>query len=264
MRILFLGDVFGSCGKRILAEHLPEILSEHAIEVCIANAENVAGGKGITLNILKKFHKYGVDIVTGGNHSMSRPEVFTETPPQKHVLRPLNLRHEERGEGSTVFTLSDGRKIGVINLCGRTYFNEDLECPFTVAKAIAQHMAVETAHIIVDFHAEATSEKVCLANYLDGRVSAVLGTHTHVQTADERILPKGTAYISDVGMTGPEDSAIGMKLKQVIDRFVNQAHVRFQPASAGPMLNGVILEIDESTGKATAIQRLYQRYRFKS
>ncbi len=263
MRILFIGDIFGSTGRRILAEYLKKILEENTIEICIANGENSAGGRGITHNIEKKLYKYGVHIITGGNHSLVHSEIYDSTTPARHLLRPLNFHRGPKGIGETIYTLADGRKLGVINLQGRTFCDESIPCPFNIGETAVKEMIKHTSIIIIDFHAEATSEKNCLAHYLDGRVSAVIGTHTHVQTADERILPKGTAFISDVGMTGPEDSAIGMKFKSVLQRYLFQTHSRFEPASKGPMLNGVILDIDDDTGKAKSISRIFKRITFK-
>ena len=264
MRILFIGDVFGSTGRRVLAENLKEIITQYKTDVCIANGENVAGGKGITLNLFKKMRRHGVDIITGGNHSMFDENIYFHTPPVQNLLRPFNYKNEKRGIGHTVFSLDDGRRIGVISLLGRTFFNDNLDCPFKAARKAINEIKEQTPVIVIDFHAEATSEKVCLAHYLKGKVSAVLGTHTHVQTADERILRGGTAYITDAGMTGPEDSAIGMKFQQVIDRFLNHTLSRFEPASAGPMFNGVVVEIDDSSGEAKNIHRIYQRTPFHS
>lgn len=264
MRILFIGDVFGSIGRRVLAENLDRILDENRIDVCIANGENAAGGKGITRNILKKFHKYGVQIVTGGNHSKINLDIYDSSALVEHVLRPMNFSNENRGFGKTIYELEDGRKIGVINLMGRTYFKEDLNCPFRTGLGVAEKIRKETPIIIVDFHAEATSDKVCLAHYLDGKVSAVLGTHTHVQTADERILSSSTAFITDVGMTGPEDSAIGMKTETVLKRYIYQTHSRFEPATKGPMFNAVVVDVDDSTGKANSISRIFKRVLFSS
>jgi metallophosphoesterase (TIGR00282 family) len=264
MRILFIGDIFGSTGRRVLAENLEDMVLENRINVCIANGENIAGGRGITLNIVKKLRKFGVHIITGGNHSFYDEEIYNLSPPVKHLLRPLNLPHENRGIGKTVYTLSDGRTLGVVNLQGRTFMDEKLLCPFRTGLAAVEEIAGQTPLIIVDFHAEATSEKVCLANYLDGKVSAVLGTHTHVQTADERILPNGTAFITDVGMTGPEKSAIGMKLETILQKYLHQSHIRFEPANEGPMLNAVVLDIDDNSGKANTISRIFKRVTFKT
>ncbi|NLP03567.1 MAG: TIGR00282 family metallophosphoesterase [Fibrobacter sp.] len=263
MRILFIGDIFGNTGRRVLAERLPSIIKEKSIDVCIGNGENAAGGRGLTGNLFKKLRKYGVNIVTGGNHSFSIPDSDIGFMENECVLRPLNFPPGNIGRGTTVIGLGDGRKIGVINLQGRTFMHEALDCPFRTGKAAVEETRRETQVILIDFHAEATSEKLALASYLDGMVSAVVGTHTHVQTSDERILQGGTAYISDVGMTGPEDSVIGMKKKQVIRRFLLQTPVRFEQSESGPMLNGVVIEVDESSGKALSIERVYERVTFR-
>lgn len=263
MRILFVGDVFGGTGRRVLAEALKEVIEQHSIEVCIANGENSAGGRGITSNIVKKFHKYGVQIITGGNHSMVHGEVY-DMERTSNLLRPLNFPSDCKGEGKLLYQLADGRTLGVINLQGRTFCDETIPCPFVTGMAAVEEMRYHTHNIIIDFHAEATSEKICLASYLDGMVSAVLGTHTHVQTADERILPKGTAFISDVGMTGPEDSAIGMKVRPILLKYLRQEHMRFEPATRGPMFNGVVVDIDERSGNAVHISRIFKRFDFES
>lgn len=263
MRILFIGDIFGNTGRRILAQRLKSLLEENSIDVCIGNGENAAGGRGLTLNIFKKLRKYGINIVTGGNHSFSIPDNEYGVLDIPDVLRPLNYPPGNIGHGSTVFKLADGRTIGVINLQGRTFVHEALDDPFRIGKNAIDQMKEQTKHILVDFHAEATSEKIAFARFVDGQVSAVLGTHTHVQTADEKIFPGGTAFICDVGMTGPEDSVIGMKKEQVLRRFLLQTHVRFDPAANGPMLNGVIIETDDSTAKAISIKRVFERITFK-
>ncbi|MFP4417538.1 MAG: TIGR00282 family metallophosphoesterase [Chitinivibrionales bacterium] len=263
MKILFIGDVFGNVGRRVLAEQLRRMREEFAIDICIANGENIAGGKGITYALFKKMHKYGVDVVTGGNHSMANKDALQAYNSDSTLLRPLNMPPGNPGIGKTLFELSDGRTLGVINLQGRTFFKETLDCPFRTGERAVEELSEATKVIFVDFHAEATSEKLALATYLDGRVSAVVGTHTHVQTADERILAKGTAYITDAGMTGPEDSIIGMKPKQVIQKFLLQTHTRFEPSQKGPMFNGVIVDVDEEQGNARSISRLYSRVTFQ-
>ncbi len=262
MKILFIGDIFGNTGKRVLAERLEKLIAERAIDVCVANAENVAGGKGITHNLLKKLQKFGVNVVTGGNHSFASPDSYEDYEKEPYLLRPINMPPGNIGKGSAVFTLADGRKLGVINALGRTFFAEQYDCPFRASLAAVEEIAKTTRCIVVDFHAEATSEKRSLAHFLDGKVSAVLGTHTHVQTADESVSKAGTAYITDAGMTGPEDSAIGMKKEQVTRRFLLQTHVRFEPADDLPMLNAVIVDIDDATGKANAIERVFERMTF--
>ena len=262
MKIIFIGDIFGNTGKRVLAERLEKLIQERSIDVCIANAENIAGGKGVTHNLLKKLHKFGVKIITGGNHSFASPDSFEDYDKEPYLLRPINMPPGNIGKGSVVYTLPDDRKLGVINVMGRTFFAEQYDCPFRSSIAAVEEIAKTTRCIVVDFHAEATSEKQALAHFLDGKVSAVIGTHTHVQTADESVSKAGTAFITDVGMTGPEDSVIGMKKEHVTRRFLLQTHVRFEPATGNPMLNAVIVDIDDATGKALAISRIYERMTF--
>ena len=262
MRIFFIGDIFGTIGKRILAERLEIFNAENTIDVCIANAENIAGGHGVTSNLLSKLHKFGVNIVTGGNHSFSNQDCMNDLKTDPHFLRPHNYPSCNPGKGTTVFTLPDNRALGVINVQGRVYFNEHLDCPFRTAMTAVEEMQKTTKCILVDIHAEASSEKKAMAAYLDGKVSAVIGTHTHVQTADEIISGQGTAYITDAGLTGPEDSAIGMKMEGVIHRFLFQTPTRFEPSEKGPMLNGVVIEIDDATGRALSIKRIYERLHF--
>jgi 2',3'-cyclic-nucleotide 2'-phosphodiesterase len=262
MRIFFVGDVFGDIGRRVLAERLTPLLEQHKVDLCIANGENAAGGRGITGNLVKKLRKYGVQVITGGNHSFTVQDgdaTFMELP---YVLRPLNYPPGNIGHGSTLFTLENGKSVGIVNLQGRTFLGEKLDCPFRTGKAAVDELREKTKIIIVDFHAEATSEKLAFATHVDGLVSAVIGTHTHVQTADERILKGGTAFISDAGMTGPEESIIGMKANQVLSHFLLQTHVRFEPASKGPILNALLLEIDDETGAATSISRVFERIVF--
>jgi metallophosphoesterase (TIGR00282 family) len=263
MRVLFVGDIFGSSGRRVLAERLAPFIAEHNIDLCIANGENCAGGRGCTQNILKKLKKHGVNVVTGGNHSFSNADIIPALENDPFIIRPLNFPPGNPGRGSTVFTLPDGRKAGIINLQGRTFFNESLDCPFRAGIVALNEMRRETNVIVVDFHAEASSEKCAFANYIDGKASAVLGTHTHVQTADERILPNGTAFITDAGMTGPEGSVIGMKAENVMQRFLLQTPVRFEPSEEKPMLNAIELDIDDSTGRALSISRIFERITFK-
>lgn len=263
VRVLFIGDVFGNAGRRALAENLRRLLDENRIDLCVANGENVAGGRGITLPLLKKMHKYGVQVVTGGNHSLGNAESRSAHESDGTLLRPLNLPPGNIGIGKIVLHLPGGIKAGVINLQGRTFFNDLLDCPFRSGSDAVKEIRRETPVIIIDFHAEASSEKMAFANYLDGQVSAVIGTHTHVQTADERILPQGTAYITDAGMTGPEDSIIGMRKRQVTQKFLLQTYERFEPSLSCPMINAVVLEIDSDTGTARSIRRIYNRVKFQ-
>lgn len=262
MHILFVGDIFGSTGRRVLAARLKEIREELKVDLCIANGENAAGGIGLTSNIYKKLRKYGVDFVTGGNHSLAHALHESELMETPEVLRPLNMPPGNPGHGTGFIRTAAGTTVGVVNLQGRTFFHEVLDCPFRTGLEAVEELRSRSPVIIVDFHAEATSEKTALAHYLDGKASAVLGTHTHVQTADERILPGGTAFIADVGMTGPENSVIGMKKDLVIRKFLLQGRVRLEPARSGGMLNAVLLDIDEQTGITRSIRRLFERMTF--
>jgi 2',3'-cyclic-nucleotide 2'-phosphodiesterase len=259
MKILFIGDVFGNLGKRVLAMRCEKLIGERGIDVCVANAENIAGGRGITHNLLKKLHKFGVQVITGGNHSLASPDSFNDYEKEPYLLRPLNLPPGNIGKGSAIFTLADGRKLGIINLMGRTYAQKQYDCPFRIGGAAVDEMLPLTRCIMVDFHADATSEKKAFARFVDGKVSAVLGTHTHVQTADESVSVGGTAFITDAGMTGPEDSIIGMKPEQVLKRFIFQVDNRFEPSESGPMLNAVIVDIDDDSGRARSIERIFER-----
>jgi hypothetical protein len=262
MRIFFIADIFGNAGKRVLAERLEKLIAERSIDVCVANAENIAGGHGVTSNLLAKLYKFGVNVVTGGNHSFANQDCMDDYANDPHFLRPHNFPPGNPGKGMTVFQLADGRSLGVLNLQGRVFFGEHLDCPFRTALACVQELSRSTKTILVDFHAEATSEKKALFSYLDGKVSALIGTHTHVQTADEIISALGTAYLTDAGLTGPEDSAIGMKTEGVVRRFLLQVPVRFEPSEKSPMLNGAVIETDDETGKALSIARVYERMQF--
>lgn len=262
MRILFIGDIFGTVGRRVCADVLPALLRERCIDVCIANAENAAGGSGLTGNLVKKLRKFGVQILTGGNHSFTIPDGACQFMGQPTVLRPLNYPPGNIGNGKTLFTLPDGRMLGVVNLQGRIFMHESLDCPFRTGLEAVEELRAQTACVVVDFHAEATSEKIALARFLDGKASAVIGTHTHVQTADERILENGTAFITDAGMTGPEDSVIGMRHDLVIRRFLLQTHLRLEPSEKGAMFNAVVIDIDDATGRARSIERIFERITF--
>jgi len=258
VKILFVGDVFGKPGKRAASQFIPKIREEHGITFCIANGENAAGGFGLTDNIAKKMLAYGIDVITSGNHIWDRQEAYRLLEEESsRILRPANYPPKVPGAGYTVRETINGVKVGVVNLQGRI-FMPPIDCPFRTADDILNRIRQQAKVIIVDFHAEATSEKMALGWYLDGRVSAVLGTHTHVMTADERILPKGTAYISDVGMTGPYESVIGVKVEQSLTRIMNQIPTRFTPAEKGVMFSAVIVEINERTGGALYIERIFE------
>ncbi|MDR3013279.1 MAG: TIGR00282 family metallophosphoesterase [Chitinispirillales bacterium] len=262
MKILFIGDIFGNTGRRVLAERLPSIINDFGIDVCVGNGENVSGGRGMTKNYFRKLRKYGLNVITGGNHSFSIEDKDFSFMGEPQVLRPINYPQGNIGHGSTIHTLEDGRSIGVINLIGRTFMHEIPDCPFRVCIDAINELKQKTPIILIDFHAEASSEKAALAWHIDGMASAVIGTHTHVQTADERILPKGTAFITDAGMTGPEASIIGMKPEGVIKKYLLQTYVRFEPSEEGAMLNGVIVDVDDVSGKALSISRIFERVTF--
>ena len=258
MKILFVGDIVGSPGRKAVRELIPQIKKKEKIDFVIVNAENAAGGSGLTPRLAEELFSYGVNVLTSGDHIWKKKEIVETLDEEKRLLRPANYPAGAPGSGWGVYSLKNKLKIGVINLVGRV-FMEAVECPFRVARDIIEEIKKETPIILVDIHAEATSEKIALAWYLDGMVSTVLGTHTHVQTADERIYPKGTAYLTDVGMTGPHDSVIGRKVEQILTRFITQLPARFEMAEENVQLNGAIVTIDENTGKATDIKRVRER-----
>lgn len=258
MNIFFIGDISGSPGRTAVKVALPEIKKKEKLDFVIANAENAAGGSGITPDIAEELFGYGVDVITSGDHIWKKKEVIDLLDRDKRILRPLNYPEEAPGSGWTVVESESGEKVGVINLVGRV-FMQAVECPFKTSKKAVDKIRKTTPVIIVDMHAEATSEKVALGWYLDGEVSAIVGTHTHVQTADEKILPEGTAYITDCGMTGPFDSVIGRKKEQILARFITQMPARFEMAKDDVQLHGVVIDIDEKTGKAISIKRLERK-----
>ncbi|MBL7071830.1 MAG: TIGR00282 family metallophosphoesterase [Candidatus Omnitrophica bacterium] len=259
MNILFIGDIVGSPGRRAVRELIPRIKEKEKTDFIVANAENAAGGSGLTPKIAEELISYGVNVLTSGDHVWKRKEIMEVLDEDNRVLRPANYPEGVPGMGWGVYSIKKGKiKIGVINLVGRV-FMESVECPFRVCRGIVEEVKAQTPNIIIDIHAEATSEKIALAWYLDGMVSAILGTHTHVQTADERIYPKGTAFICDVGMTGPHDSVIGRKPEQILTRFITQLPTRFEMAEENIQLNGALVTIDEETGKAVDIKRIREK-----
>jgi hypothetical protein len=251
--VLFLGDVIGRTGRRAMDKFLPGLVKKHAPSMIVANGENAAGGSGITEEIGKELFLQ-VDVLTSGNHIWDKKEALPYLGREPRLLRPANYPAVNPGHFSYVFQHGDGVKAAVLSLQGRV-FMEPLDCPFRRADEEVAALAAETPIIIVDIHAEATSEKQALGWYLDGRVSAVIGTHTHVPTADERILPKGTAYISDVGMVGGRNAVIGISKEQAIQRFLTSRPQRFEPSRDGLFLSCVFVEIDPGTGKALSIKR---------
>jgi len=255
MRILVIGDIFGRPGKFIVSELLSGLKEEYSIDFTIANGENAAGGFGITPKIAKKIRSYGVDCITSGNHIWDKKDIIPELNRTEYLLRPANYPPNNPGKGQAVFQLTDGRKIGIINLQGRVYM-KNIDCPFRVAEKIINEMSKETNIIVIDLHAETTAEKKAFAYFIDGKISLLFGTHTHIQTADETILPNGTGYITDVGMTGAFDSVIGVKKEISIAYFLKQTPHRFDSASKDRRLNGIFAEIDDLSGKTIKIERI--------
>jgi hypothetical protein len=255
MRILFIGDIVGKPGRELIRRGLQGLVEHHGADLVIANAENAAAGFGVTRDIGEALLGWGVDVMTSGNHIWDKKEVFEYIAAQPRLLRPANYPAGVPGRGSYVAQTGDGRAVGVVNVMGRV-FMLNIDDPFAVVLREIEAIRHRTRIIIVDMHAEATSEKIAMGWHLDGKVTLVVGTHTHVQTADERLLPNGTAYLTDAGMTGPHDSIIGMEKEPSLARFLNAMPSRFEPATGNPRLNGVIVDADERTGRATAITRI--------
>jgi metallophosphoesterase (TIGR00282 family) len=255
MRILFIGDIVGRPGRELVRRGLAALVEHHAADIVIANAENAAAGFGITREIGDQILDWGVDVMTSGNHIWDKKEAIDYIGAESRLLRPANYPAGVPGNGSYLARTGDGRAVGVINVMGRVFMLA-IDDPFAVVLREIEAMRQRTHVIFVDFHAEATSEKVAMGWHLDGKVTAMVGTHTHVQTADERILPRGTAYLTDVGMTGPHDSVIGVETEAALGRFLNAMPARFETATGNPRLNAVLVEADEKTGLATRIERL--------
>jgi metallophosphoesterase (TIGR00282 family) len=253
VKLLFVGDIFGSPGRRVVRDHLADIVATNAIDLTIGNAENAAGGFGLTPAIADELFGYGFDILTSGNHIWDKKEIYDYLVRQPKLLRPANYPRDVPGTGLAVVTARNHAACAVINLQGKTYM-PPIDCPFRKADEILASLGGVKARF-VDFHAEVTSEKIAMGRYLDGRASAVVGTHTHVPTADTRILPGGTGYQTDVGMTGPYDSIIGVETDIILRRFLTGLPVRMEPAKNAVELHSVIVEIDDATGKALAIRR---------
>ncbi|MDA8227895.1 MAG: TIGR00282 family metallophosphoesterase [Desulfitobacterium hafniense] len=251
MQILFIGDIVGKPGRQAIKQFLGLLKKEYNIQLTIANAENAAGGNGLTKDVAEELFSLGIDFLTMGNHVWDQRAILDFIDHETRLIRPANYPTGAPGKGFG-FIRSNGYKIGILNLSGRVFL-PPLDDPFSSAIRWVNQIAAEASIILVDFHAEATSEKVALGWFLDGKVTAVLGTHTHVQTADARILPNGTAYITDVGMTGPRDSVLGVKKEVIINKFITQMPVKFELASGPIQLNGVVLEVDEKTGKCQSI-----------
>ena len=255
MKILFIGDIVGRSGRKVVKELLPKIKEDEKIDIIIANAENAAGGSGLTVKVVEELLSSSIDCLTSGDHIWSKKDVLKVIDTEPRLLRPANYPPHAPGRGSALIKTKGDKLVGVLNLQGRV-FMEPIDCPFRTAINEVEKLKEKTNIIIVDFHAEATSEKEALGFWLDGKVTAVLGTHTHVQTADEKILPNGTAYISDVGMTGPFLSILGRDIEAVIKRFLTSTPTRMEVANEDLRLQGVIIDVDEDSGKAIQIRRV--------
>jgi metallophosphoesterase (TIGR00282 family) len=254
LNILVMGDIVGRPGRQAVRKLLPDIVSENNIEFTIANAENASGGRGLTREVMHELLGAGIDVLTMGNHVWDNKEILSFIDDEPRLIRPANYPSPCPGQGYHVYRAGFNQKIAVINVAGRV-FMPALDCPFRTAEQIIADFQ-DVDYIIIDIHAEATSEKQAFGYYFDGKVSAVLGTHTHIQTADERILPEGTAYITDLGMTGPIESVLGMDRHLVINKFLSQRPVRFEVAKGPSQLQGVILELDEQTRRVAHIRRI--------
>lgn len=258
MKVLFIGDIVGEPGRKIVREQLKRLVEVHRTGLVIANGENAAGGFGITQEIAEDLFFAGIDVLTSGNHVWDKKEIEPYLVKQDRLIRPANYPEGTPGFGSVVVAAEDGARAAVLNLEGRVFMS-DVEDPFRAADREIERLKKETPVIIIDFHAEATSEKAALGWYVDGRASAVIGTHTHVQTADERILPGGTAFLTDAGMTGPSDSVIGVRKEDAIARFLTQRPRKFEIPKGPVHLDAAVLDIDERSGKALSIERIRVR-----
>jgi metallophosphoesterase (TIGR00282 family) len=255
VKVLFIGDIFGEPGRRALARAVPRLVAQRQIDIVIGNGENAAGGFGITPELAEELFDLGLAVITTGNHAWDKREILDYFPREPRLLRPANYPDGVPGHGSVVVESAGGEKLGVLQLMGRAYM-PTLDCPFQVAKKELAALKKRTAAVIVDMHAEATSEKMAMGHYLDGEVVAVVGTHTHVQTADDQILPKGTAYLTDIGMTGPLHSVIGVKKELAIEKFLTGMPRRFEVASGPSVFCAALLELDARLGKALSIERI--------
>jgi metallophosphoesterase (TIGR00282 family) len=255
VRILFIGDIVGKPGRELVRRGLASLVDQHQIDLVIANAENAAAGFGITREIGEQLLDWGIDVLTSGNHIWDKKEALDYIGIEPRLLRPANYPAGVPGNGSYLARTRNGETLGVINIMGRV-FMLNIDDPFAVVLREIDRLRERTRTIFVDFHAEATSEKIAMGWHLDGRVSAIIGTHTHVQTADERILPKGTAYLTDVGMTGPHDSIIGVEVEPALGRFLTALPAKFETATGNPRLHAVVVETDPGSGRAVDIERL--------
>lgn len=258
VNILFIGDIMGRPGREMVAIHLPRLVALYEVHCTIANGENAAGRAGITPGVAEELWNVGVDVITLGDHAWDQKEIVPAIDETDRLLRPANYPAAP-GRGATVVETRQGVRVGVINLMGRVFLPVHPDCPFRAADRLLEEMRGQADAVVVDFHAEATSEKAAMGWYLDGRATAVLGTHTHVQTADERILPGGTAYITDVGMTGPADGVIGIDRERAVQRFLTQLPTQFGVAHGARQFNSVLVRFDRASGRAAAIERIAVR-----
>jgi metallophosphoesterase (TIGR00282 family) len=255
MKVLLIADIVAKAGRKMVEMHLPFLIQQHQLEFVVANAENVAHGFGVTPETADELLRYGVDILTSGNHIWDKKEIIEYMRGESRLIRPANYPALSPGKGYAIVPSRSGRKIGVVNLQGRVFMGPS-EDPFRIGLQIVEQIRKETPIILVDMHGEASSEKQAMGWFLDGKVSVVFGSHTHVPTADQRILPSGTAYVTDIGMTGPYDSVIGVDKDQIIQKFLDQMPVRFEPARENPILQAMLVDIDETTGNAQSIHRI--------
>ena len=259
MKILLVGDIVGRPGRKAVHKIVSKLRKEKKIDFVVANAENAAGGSGLTIDIVDELLRSNVDVLTSGDHIWKKKEIYERLENDRRILRPANYPKSCPGRGAATFKLPNGVTIGVINVLGRVFMDNINDCPFKAAEKMAKHLSSEAKVILVDIHAEATSEKIALGRFLDGKVTALFGTHTHVQTADEKILPKGTAYITDLGMTGSQDSIIGRKVENIVEHFLTCMPTRFEIAENDIELQGVLIEADEKTGKAISIEKVREK-----
>jgi len=258
MKLLFVGDVVGKAGRQILKQKLPSLIDRHMVDLVVVNAENAAAGYGLTLSVMDELYKAGAQVLTSGNHIWDKKEILDVLDRDECLLRPHNYPAGLAGKGYGIYETAAGLPVAVINLEGRV-FMKNLDCPFRAADVILEKISGQARMIFVDFHAEATSEKEALGHYLAGRVSAVVGTHTHVQTADEQILAGHTGYLTDAGMTGAQDAVIGNQKEPALQRFLTQLPVRLEVAKKDPILCAALLTVDETTGQCRAIERIQER-----
>ena len=258
MKVLLIADVIGKPGRRLLEMYLPSLIQTEDLDFVVANAENAAHGFGVTPEVADELLRIGIDVLTSGNHIWDKKEIIDYIDKDGRLLRPANYPAQSPGKGFAIFKSRSGLKVGVLNLQGRIFMGPS-EDPFTIGLQIVERLRAETPVILVDMHCEATSEKQAMGWFLDGKVSCVFGSHTHVPTADQRILPGGTAYVTDIGMTGPYDSVIGIEKEQIIQKFLDQIPTRFKIAKENPILQAILVEIDPQSGHALSIRRITQK-----